>query len=89
VDRQLQDECARQLRSQRDEWSRRLGAIEADRRRANGGLPADFEDQVTQRENDETLDALDERGHHVLAAIDAALARIEAGSFGECRHRGV
>ncbi len=84
VDRQLQDECARQLRSQRDEWRRRLEAIEADRRRANGGLPADFEDQATQRENDETLDALDDRGRQALAAVDAALDRIDAGTYGDC-----
>ena len=84
MDDRLREECARQLRASRDEWARRLGAIRSDRRRESGELSPDFEDQATQRENDETLDALDERGRQALMAIDAALDRIGAGTYGEC-----
>lgn len=88
MDDRLREECAEQLRQSREEWARRLDAIRSDRRRASGEFSPDFEDQATQRENDETLDALDERGHAALAAIDAALGRIDDGSYGDCARCG-
>lgn len=88
MDDRLREECAEQLRASREEWSKRLDAIRSDRRRESGELSPDFEDQATQRENDETLDALDERGRHALEAIDAALGRIAAGTYGECARCG-
>ncbi len=72
------------LRDEAETWSRRLEKIKADRRRKNGPLDPDFAEQATQRENDETLDALDERGRAQLRAIDAALERIRNGSYGCC-----
>lgn len=70
------------------EWERRLEAIRSDRRRQGEPLVPDFEDQATQRENDATLDALDERGRRALEAIAAALARIAEGTFGDCLQCG-
>ena len=84
MDARLREECAQQLKATREEWTRRLGAIRSDRRRESGELSPDFEDQATQRENDETLDALDERGRQALAAVDAALDRLDAGTYGDC-----
>lgn len=84
MDDRLREECAGQLRASRKEWAHRLEAIRSDRRRESGEFSPDFADQATQRENDETLDALDERGRQALAAIDAALDRIDAGTYGEC-----
>ncbi len=78
------DELASSLTLARGAWSRRLRAIQSDRRRQSDPISHDSEDRATQRENDETLDALDERGRAQVAAIDAALARIEAGTYGEC-----
>jgi len=72
------------LLSERAEWKRRLDAIERDRRREEGPLDRDTQEQVTQLENDETLDGLDARGRQALEAIDAALSRIELGTYGEC-----
>ena len=88
MDDRLREECAEQLKRARADWTRRLDAIRSDRRRASGELSPDFEEQATQRENDETLDALDERGREALAAIDAALGRIADGSYGECARCG-
>jgi len=73
------------LRERAREWSERLERIQRDRRRESGPLDPDFAEQATQRENDETLDLLDAEGRRELAAIDAALARIDAGRFGLCQ----
>ncbi|KIT16332.1 TraR/DksA family transcriptional regulator [Jannaschia aquimarina] len=46
--------------------------------------PPDWEDRASERQGDEVLESL---GTHDLAeirAIDAALARIEDGSYGTC-----
>jgi len=72
------------LLSERGEWERRLGAIQRDRRREAGPLDRDTQEQVTQLENDETLDGLDARGRQALEAIEAALSRMETGTYGQC-----
>lgn len=77
-------EMAEVLRDQRSGWVRRLEAIQSDRRRTSAPLEPDFAEQATQRENDATLDSLDERGRGEIAAIDRALGRIEQGAFGTC-----
>jgi len=76
------------LRETRAEWEKRLGAIQVDRRRRGDGLDQDFEEQAVQRENDETLDALDKRGRQELREIDAALDRLSKGRFGSCEKCG-
>ena len=48
------------------------------------GVPADFEDQATMRENDQTVDALSQQIDTELTQIEAALARIANGKFGIC-----
>ena len=77
-----------QLLEKEERLVRRLGAIRADRRRENAPLSADFADQAIERENDETLDGLDEAGRAELAAIRKALARLEAGSYETCTDCG-
>ena len=72
------------LKERRSEWEQRLDKIRGDRRRENAPLDPDFAEQATQRENDETLDALDVRGQQELAAIAAALGRMAAGTYGRC-----
>lgn len=52
------------------------------------GLPADFEEQVDARANDEVVDALGEQVAFELAAVHAALERIRLGTFGVCTHCG-
>ena len=44
----------------------------------------DTEDRATESENDEVLEEMGEIGENELVAIDAALARIGAGTFGIC-----
>jgi RNA polymerase-binding transcription factor DksA len=63
----------------------RTGRIQADLRRP--GDP-DWPERATQRENDEVLERLDEAGVAEMALVRAALARLEAGSYGRCRSCG-
>jgi len=47
-------------------------------------MPADFEERATEREGDEVLESLGNAGLIEIRQINAALARIEAGTYGEC-----
>ncbi len=67
---------------------RRVGRINEDLRHETDPLEHDFEEQATQREGEEVLGALDEAGRRELDSIRAALARIDAGSYGICRRCG-
>lgn len=49
---------------------------------------ADFEDGATERENDEVIEGLGNSGQAEIRLIDAALGRIEDGSFGICAKCG-
>jgi len=68
--------------------TRRVDRIGEDLRHESDPLEHDFEEQATQREGEEVLGALDEAGRRELDTIRAALARIEAGSYGTCRRCG-
>lgn len=62
----------------------RLEAIHSDRTRRRGPCCADWAEQAVELENEEVLAELDVSQRHTLEAIEAALARIEAGTYGEC-----
>ena len=53
-------------------------------RHTENELSRNFEDQATERENDEVLDALNEGINKEIRQIDAALMRISEGSYGIC-----
>ena len=80
----LHAELEAALRETQADWQRRLSAIQADRRRQRGPLDPDFAEQAVERENDATLDALDARGRQELEAVEAALGRLAAGTYGRC-----
>jgi len=46
--------------------------------------PKDWEDRASERQGDEVLEAMGQAEQTELRAIDAALARIEDGSYGIC-----
>ncbi|WP_227271691.1 TraR/DksA family transcriptional regulator [Roseobacter weihaiensis] len=69
------------LRARRDELAGGLSEIE---HALDKPMPKDWEDRSSERQGDEVLEAL---GHVELAElkrIDAALARIEDGTYGDC-----
>jgi len=48
----------------------------------------DLEEQATEREGDEVLELMGRADRHEVAAVDAALARIEEGEYGFCTRCG-
>ncbi len=77
-----------QLQTLRDELTSRIEAIESDVHHKKEPVEKDFAEQVTQRENDEVLLAIDGEAHQTVMLIDAALARIKSGSYGICAKCG-
>jgi RNA polymerase-binding protein DksA len=76
------------LQTLRNELTRRIDAIDADVRHKKEPVEKDFAEQVTQRENDDVLAALDDEAQHTVMLIDAALARIKNGTYGICAECG-
>ncbi|TFL18792.1 TraR/DksA family transcriptional regulator [Jannaschia formosa] len=50
--------------------------------------PQDWDDAASERQGDEVLEALEVHDRNELRAIDAALARIEEGTYGDCAKCG-
>ena len=50
--------------------------------------PADDEERALEREDDEVLERLGQSGLHEIQMIDAALGRVEEGTYGECAKCG-
>jgi RNA polymerase-binding transcription factor DksA len=69
------------LQDLKSELSRRLDAIDAD---LSVALEADSEERATQVENDEVLWGMQAEGAQQIAAVDAALERLENGTYGRC-----
>jgi RNA polymerase-binding transcription factor DksA len=69
------------LRQRQREIHTRLHKIDVDLGRTKN---ADSAERVTESENDEVLEGLGLAGQDELRAIDAALQRIESGTFGTC-----
>ena len=63
----------------------RLHAIEAE---LDEPAPQDWEDRAVEREDDEVLEQLGQRGQEEIMRIRAALDRIRQGSYGICRECG-
>lgn len=74
-------ELRAQLDERKAELSERIARIKADIGR---GLDADSKEQATQLENKEVLDALANEATEELAKVNAALQRIEHGTYGIC-----
>ena len=66
---------------------RQQRAEQIDNRLREPGLE-DWEEQVTQRENDEVLEALGNQAIQEIEQIKRALYRIEKGNYGVCSQCG-
>jgi RNA polymerase-binding transcription factor DksA len=75
------------LRKRHFELSERLRRIVRDGRHA-GGLTPDFEEQATERENDDVLARLDTTIRGELRQIEETLDRIRRGRYGICDRCG-
>lgn len=83
-----QDEVRAELEARRNALAQRLARVQRHRRREDGPLEADAQEQAQERENDEVLDGLDDQARAEVAALDAALERLAAGTYGECARCG-
>ena len=82
------DAFEQQLRDLRTDYVERREAIHKDSRHTEEAVEKDFAEQVTQRENDDVLDALDDEARQMVIKIDNALLRIQAGEYGICMKCG-
>jgi RNA polymerase-binding protein DksA len=72
------------LLARQAELSARCARLHADQRREVDPLSADAPDRAIQRENDEVIDSLHDSVDSELNAIQAAIARLDAGRYGVC-----
>ena len=73
------------LRARRAELTRHMASVE---HRLEETPPADWEDRASERQGDEVLESLGQADKAEVRRIDAALARIEAGTYGVCQAFG-
>lgn len=71
----------KRLLNRKKELDERLQHIEHD---LDKPMNQDVEDRATEREDDEVMESMGNAGLVEIQAIEAALVRIEAGTFGEC-----
>lgn len=75
----------KKLEERRETLATRTERIQRNLRR----LPdSDSQERVTERENDEVLERLDDTEREELARVTRALQRLEAGIYEECEHCG-
>lgn len=70
-----------QLQARRQELEEKLAEIED---ALDEPVNKDPEDRASEREDDEVLERLGVTGLQEIEAINAALKRVEDGSYGEC-----
>ncbi len=75
------DEARDRLRARRDELTRHLAVIED---RLDDPSSRDWEDAATEAEDDQMLESLGQVERSEVQRIDAALGRIEDGTYGDC-----
>jgi DnaK suppressor protein len=63
----------------------RLSELKSDARRSHSG---DSAEQAQERENDEVVDAIGNETYLSICLINAALERIENGTYGRCEACG-
>ena len=73
------------LLARREELTRNLARIEDE---LDDPAPKDIEDRSSERQGDEVLEALGQVELAELKRIDAALGRVEDGTYGECMKCG-
>ncbi|MDT8345514.1 MAG: TraR/DksA family transcriptional regulator [Thermohalobaculum sp.] len=73
------------LRARLAELTARVTGVEA---QLDAPAPADFEERATEREGDEVLEGLGQAGVTEMRMIEAALKRVEDGTYGFCVNCG-
>jgi len=76
------------LHQLRDEMTLRIHAIDKEVHHREEPVEKDFAEQVTQGENDDVLNALDDEARVIVQQIDNALLAIKEGTYGVCKSCG-
>ncbi len=63
------------------EMQKRLSSIKRDVTQSHSG---DSAEQAQERENDEVVDAIGNETKHTIRDLQAAIARLDDGSYGDC-----
>ena len=79
------DDRKTQLEARRDELLQRMQQVEQE---LNSHTSKDWEDQATEQEDDEVLQAMGESARDEVVKIDAALQRIAEDEYGFCAKCG-
>jgi phage/conjugal plasmid C-4 type zinc finger TraR family protein len=80
------DQYRKKLLELKQEISGRITTIDRDIR--HEGMSADWNEQASERENDEVLESLGNTSEQELAMIKFALMRIDEGSYFHCSECG-
>jgi RNA polymerase-binding protein DksA len=83
------EDYKQRLLSLREEYEKKIGAIDADVHHKNEPVEKDFAEQATQRENDDVLNALNEDAKVIVSQINSALHRIDTEEYGICMECGI
>lgn len=86
-DMQAADQKAR-LIAKKAELEERIDRLSRDQRHADEPVEKDFEEQATQRENDDVVTNLLRESRIELQQIQRALTRMDAGDYGACSNCG-
>jgi RNA polymerase-binding protein DksA len=84
MDRKRLESFAAELRRRRDELWKEVADAEHDLSDLAENQDPEFEERAREETDARVLDQLDNRGKHEIEEIDAALLRIEDGSYGAC-----
>ena len=76
------------LHELRNEMTSRINAIDKEVHHREEPVEKDFAEQVTQGENNDVLNALDNEAKVVVQQIDDALLSIKEGTYGKCKSCG-
>ena len=83
------EDYKQRLLALREEYEKKIGAIDADVHHKNEPVEKDFAEQATQRENDDVLNALSEDAKSIVRQINSALHRIDTDEYGTCMQCGI
>lgn len=72
------------LQAEKEKHEQRIDALNSDKTRQKGAISADSSEAAQDIENDEVVDGLEELEINQLNMINAALVRIENGTYGTC-----
>lgn len=76
------------LTAKKAELEDRIARLARDQRHADEPVEKDFEEQASQRENDDVVTELLNESRIELQKINIALARMASGEYGVCRSCG-